>query len=92
MEAHSLVKELVAQGVASHQQLREFVSRRYGKLTKFAMTREELEDLFRLLKLYGTAICFRVTGEFNPPAQIPLDHVGFFCVVATHVARLNQNR
>ncbi|MGL5192655.1 MAG: hypothetical protein ACRC8Y_03480 [Chroococcales cyanobacterium] len=57
----------------SKAKLRGFIKRRYGKLTKFAMTREELEDLLRLLKLYGPAICSRVTGEFNPPTQIPLD-------------------
>ncbi len=51
MEAHSLVQELVDQGVVSHQQLKGFVKQRYGKLTKLAMTIEELEDLIRLLKL-----------------------------------------
>jgi hypothetical protein len=56
------------------------------------MTLQELEDLLRLLKLYGPAICSRVTGEFNPPTQIPLDHVGFFSVAAIPLRGERQNR
>jgi hypothetical protein len=70
--AHALFLKLVSSGL-SKAELRGFLKRRYGKLTKFAMTREELQDFIRLLKLYGTAICSRVTGEFDPPTQIQLD-------------------
>jgi hypothetical protein len=70
--AHALFLKLVSSGL-DKAELRGFLKRRYGKLTKFAMTIEELEDFIRLLKLYGTAICSLVTGEFNPPTQIQLD-------------------
>jgi hypothetical protein len=89
--AHALFLKLAAEGL-DKADLRGFIKRRYGKPTKFAMTREELEDLLRLLKLYGPAICSRVTGEFNPPTQIPLDHVGFFSVAAIPLRGERQNR
>jgi hypothetical protein len=47
--AHALFLKLAAEGL-DKAELRGFIKRRYGKLTKFVMTREELQDFIRLLK------------------------------------------